>query len=197
MNLESGLVGSWCLECDTEDHSPNSLETNAVDVELRRAPSMGARAFFNAESSFPEVRPDPALDFGTSDLTRAVCVRTDDERGDVPGDIVSKFDTEERRGFQSSIVTNSGVTSTGQPNYRHPHFGIDQGRSDPGWIDCGRPGRCVKVASLLVSNGTLYAATLETVPDEMGHLYQYDGGQKWADLGNPIGCKHRSLRLEI
>ena len=47
--------------------------------------------------------------------------------GDEGGDILSKFDPASRRGFNFSVVTNTGVNCA-QSNWRHIHFGIDDGR---------------------------------------------------------------------
>ena len=88
---------------------------------------------------------------------------------DVVGDIVSQFDPTARHGFGLSVITNTGVTSTAQANYRNIHFGIDQGDKTTTWIDQGRPGNAVQVKALHVSNGCLYAATFEAEPEETGH----------------------------
>src|SRR5262249_21786284 len=148
----------------------------------------GSAAVFNGESSHLEIADHPSLRVGVGDLTATAWIRSDAEHGDVVGQILGKFDTRTRKGFHLYLLTSTGVTSAAQPHYRHLHFGIDDGQLDPGWTDCGRPGSAVKVASLVVSDGLLYASTLETGPGQMGHVWRYDGGQKWLDLGNPAGC---------
>src|SRR5262249_52704365 len=71
---------------------------------------------------------------------------------------------------------------------RNLQFGIDDGRADIRWTDCGRPGNAVLVAALRVADARLYVGTLETGAAERGRLWRYEGGQRWVDLGNPVGC---------
>ena len=140
---EEGLLGRWPLAGDTSDHSPAKHPTNAVEVELgAEGPGgrPGTAACFNGARSALEVHDRPGLRFGTGDFSVALWVRDDPENGDVIGDLVSKFDPVARRGFQLSAVSNFGVTSTAQSNRRQLSFGIDDGRIDPEWTDCGRPG---------------------------------------------------------
>jgi hypothetical protein len=132
-----------------------------------------------------EVANDAGLQFGTGDFSVAVWIHTEEKTSDVVGDIVSKFDPDARRGFSLGVVTNSGVTTTAQSNYRNVHFGIDNGRLDAAWTDCGRPGRAVQIQALRVCNNHLYAGTFEMEADECGHLWRYAGGQQWEDLGAP------------
>lgn len=191
MGISEGLIGHWELGSDTNDHSGTGQSTRATDVELgHEGPGgqVGTAAKFNGKTSVLEVAEHHSLDFAYSDLALTAWVRLDDDNPDVVGDIISNFDPDSRKGFQLGIVTNTGVTSTAQPNHRHLQFGIDDAQLDPAWTDCGRPGNCIKVGALTVSKGMLYAGSLETQPEEMGHLWRYDGGQKWTDLGNPVGC---------
>jgi hypothetical protein len=185
------LVGHWPLAADLDDHSEVRHRTDAAHVELGApGPSgrPGTAARFDGRRSVLEAADHPTLRFGTGDLTVAAWVRSDLPDTDVVGDIVSKFDPQRRRGAVLSIVTNGGVTSTAQANYRHLHFGIDDGRVDPAWTDCGRPGAAVKVAALLAAQGSLYAGTVENAPGRAGRLWRYEGEQRWVDLGNPVGC---------
>ena len=188
-DLTAGLIGHWPLSDDTDDHSSTRLTTRAVDVELGgpgRAGG-GAAATFNGQTSHLEVDNHPAMQFERGELTAAAWICTEPSV-DVVGSLLSKFDDEHRKGLNLYILTSTGVTSTAQPNRLHLQFGIDDGRQDPAWSDCGRPGNAVLINALTVSDGLLYAGTLEIGADEMGHLYRYDGGQKWVDLGNPLGC---------
>ena len=88
----------------------------------------------------------PTLKWGTHGFTVAGWVHTSAQSGDVIGDVIGKFDAEMRTGLHLGILTNTGVTSTAQPNYRNLHFGIDSGRQDARWDDCGRPGNAVLIA---------------------------------------------------
>lgn len=191
MTIEHGLLGHWPLAEDSNDHSPTGLPTQAVAVSLgAEGPGgrSGTAATFNGRMSLLEVPDHPALRLGTGDVTVAAWVRDDPGHADVMGDIVSKFDPAERKGLQLSIVSNFGVTSTAQANRRQLSFGIDNQQIDPEWTDCGRPGEAVLVTALHVSGGVLYAGTMETGRDQAGQVWRYEGGSRWAGLGNPDGC---------
>jgi hypothetical protein len=186
------LVGHWPLARDPEDHSPLRHPGAATAVALgAEGPGgrPGTAARFDGRSSVIEVPDHAALRLGADDFSVAAWVRSDGGVGeaDVVGDILSKYDPERRRGVQLSVVTNAGVTSTAQANYRHLHFGIDDARVDPDWTDCGRPGEAVKVAALTAAGGFLYAGTVENAPGAAGRLWRYEGERRWTDLGNPLG----------
>ena len=190
-NTTSGLIGHWPLAADTNDHSAASLLTEAVGIELgAEGPrgEAGTAGRFNGTTSVLEVADQPALQLGHGDFSVAAWIHTNEKDTDVVGDIAGKFDTENRRGFNLAVVTNGGVTSTSQANRRHLQFGIDDGRPGSGWQDCGRPGNAVFIGCLAACGENLYAGTIETGKDEIGHLFRYDGGDRWTDLGNPVGC---------
>jgi hypothetical protein len=184
------LIGHWPLAGDPADHSPTGLPTASAGVDLT-ATGPGGRpgtaARFDGRTSRLEVADHPALRFGTGELTVAAWVDAPAE-ADVAGSLVSPVDPSCRRGLNLDVVTNGGVTSTAQANYRQLHFGIDDGRTDPAWTDVGRPGEAVQVAALCADADLLYAGTFEAGADQRGHLWRYDGGQRWIDLGNPVGC---------
>ena len=178
MSLDIGLIGYWPFHGDCEDHSDSGLTVQPVNVALE---AEGAR--FNGLDSHLLVQNHPALRLGTGDFSVAVWIQTNGEDRDVIGDILCKFDPVARRGFGLSVVTNTGVTSTAQANYRNLHFGVDQGQSDANWTDEGRPGSAVQVKALHVSEGELYAGTFEGRADETGHLWRYEAQGEWQDLG--------------
>src|SRR5262249_55954532 len=103
------------------------------------------------------------------------------------GDILSKYDPDRRRGFNLGLMNYAGVTNT-QSNYRHLQFGIDNGRIETPWTDCGRPGNTIYVCALCVHDGQLYAGTYEQGENEAGHVYRYEGGAEWTDCGSPDPC---------
>lgn len=186
----SALLAHWPLHSDTHDHSRLRHVTQAVEVELGFAGPHGqphTAARFNGRNSLLQIAAHPALHMDSGEFTFAAWICTD-ETTDAVGDLCSKFDTKQRNGFHISVLTNSGVTSTAQANYRQLHFGIDAARLDENWTDCGRPGNAQFIAALAAIDGRLYAGTLETGANEAGHLWRYDGGQNWIDLGNPVGC---------
>lgn len=186
MELDRGLIGYWPFREDCEDHSRLGLSVRNVGVKLSAVDSSGPRSIaarFNGLDSRLLVEDHPALHLGTGDFSMALWVQPDEQDGDVVGDLLCKFDPEARRGFGLSVVTNGGVTTTTQANYRNVHFGVDCGQVDPAWTDRGRPGNAVKIAALHVSEGHLYAGTFEIGAEETGHLWLYEGDGQWRDLG--------------
>ena len=187
-SLAQGRVAHWPFEKDLEDRGGAGLVfRNSGVVPGVGGPDGRPGAAFNGDA-FLEVQDHPALKPGAGDFTIAAWICPDAERGDVVGSIAGKFDPDARKGFELCILTQTGMTSAAQSNYRHLHFGIDDGRIDPEWVDCGRPGNAALIAALTVSDGALYAGTLEIGEGEMGHLWRYEGDGRWADLGNPVGC---------
>ena len=144
---------------------------------------MRGAALFNGIDSRIEVADHPRLRLGARDFSIAVWFYADAVTGDVVGDIISNFNPDIRRGFSLGVVTNSGMTTTTQSNYRNVHFGIDNGNIDSAWIDCGRPGNAVHIPALATINDHLYAGTFEPEADETGHLYRYDGEERWERVG--------------
>lgn len=186
MELDQGLIGYWPFREDCEDHSCSGLSVRNINVKLAAVEPGGPHstaARFNGVDSHLLVEDHPTLHLSTGDFSMALWVHTDEKDGDNVGDLLCKFDSEARRGFGLSVVTNGGVTTTTQANYRNVHFGIDCGQMDPTWTDRGRPGNAVKIAALHVSEGQLYAGTFELGAEEMGHLWLYEGDQRWKDLG--------------
>ncbi len=185
------MVGHWPLAADLSDHAGHGLESSAVGIALGEAgPSgePGTAARFDGCDSRLTIANHPALAFGHDELTLSLWIETDGKQLDVVGDLLSKFDTVRRKGLQLSVVTNSGVTSTALANSCNLHFGIDAGQIDAGWIDHGQLGNAAFVKSMTVHDGLLYAGTFEPAADQQGHLWRYDGGRRWTDLGNPVGC---------
>ncbi len=193
MNSEKDLIDRWKFERDASGscgESAQALSKSVIFGERGPVPDMPA-ARFDGESSVIKITGHPVLSRGKKDFTISCWIHTGEssEGGDVIGDIISCFDPAERCGFNLSVVTNGGVTHTTQANYRHLHFGIDQGRSH-GIEDCGRPGESVFVNALASVEGELYAGTLENAPDRTGHLYRYAGNKEWEDMGTPPDCSN-------
>jgi len=189
-HAQDGLIAHWKLAGDAKDDSGNENHGQNHDVDLN-APGpdgkAGGAAGFDGLSDYIEVPHSNALQLGTGDFSISVWVHTEKDLDDVIGDIVSKFDPAGRTGFNFSIQNYAGVTCA-QSNYRHVHFGIDAGRIDAEWTDCGRPGNNLFVFALCVYQGELYAGTFEMGKDDAGHVYRYDGGTRWVDCGSPDRC---------
>lgn len=149
------LIAHWPFREDLKDHSKSGLSIQNHSVEIGE--SSGRRsAQFNGAESFLEVPCN--LSLGTGDFSCAGWIYT--EETEVVGDILSQFNPETRQGWQVSVLTNTGMTSTAQSNYRNLHFGIDNGHLGS-WTDCGRPGQAVKISALSTLGGHLYAGTFE------------------------------------
>ncbi len=184
---DDGLIGHWPLAGDTDDHSPHKLKSNADHVDLQVAGPSGKAniaAGFDGLESVIDVTDDKTLHLGTGEFSIALWANTDEDLDDALGDLVAKYDPATRTGFNFGILNLSGVTST-QSNYRNLYFGIDAGKIDSQWTDCGRPGDNMYVCALCVYKGDLYAGTFEHGADQAGHVYRYAGGQEWVDVGSP------------
>lgn len=184
---DASLVGHWTIAADVKDHSPAGNHGMNHNVRLDAAGPVGtpnSAGEFDGRTSHISVLSSKSLDLGKGDFTLSLWVHTEEKLDDVLGDLVSKYDPETRRGFQLSIQNAAGVTSA-QSNYRQLSFGIDAGRIDPEWTDCGRPGDNLFVFALCVLDGDLFAGTFEHGADEAGHVYRYGGGTRWIDCGSP------------
>jgi dienelactone hydrolase len=187
IDLRRGLYAHWPLRGNVEDHSRfehAGRVHGAVDwaVAGPNGRPRGAAGFLGRDG-WLEVPPGRAPQLGTSDFTFALWLHTQERMDDIPGDILSQYDPAKKRGFHLSLKTNAGVTSS-QPNFRHLHFGIDDGHESE-WIDCGRPGNALLAFALAVHEGALYAGTCEPGKEESGRVYRYAGNQQWIDCGAP------------
>lgn len=176
----AGLVGHWKLAGDGRDSSGqgNHAVNHGADLSSPEA------ARFNGIDQWLEVPHSPSLALGTGDFTLAVRVHTESDLDDVLGDVLSKYDPATRTGVNLGIMNYAGVTSA-QSNYRNLAFGIDAGRIEPAWTDCGRPGNNRYVMALAAHDGRLYAGTYMEGERESGRVYRYDGGAEWTDCGSP------------
>ena len=192
MGTDTGLLAHWPLAGDCRDHSGNGHHGKNHGADLA-----ADGAVFDGRGAHILVSPLAALDLGTGDFTFSVQIHTDEVLDDVPGDIVSRYNPGTRTGFQFSLLNNAGVTAA-QANYRHLHFGIDAG-SEGSWADCGRPGNNLRVYSLCVFNGDLYAGTScyraggSALPESEnrnpgGAMYRYAGGGRWVSVGRLEGA---------
>jgi hypothetical protein len=179
-DLADGLIGHWKLAGDTRDSSGGGQETKNHGVVFS---GQGA-ARFDGRKAHLQVADAESLRLGTGDFTLALWVHTDEALDDVLGDLASKYDPEQRAGFNLSLTHRPGVTHS-QANFRQVHFGIDDGREDqPQWIDHGRPGNAMFIQALAVHDGSLYAGTCAPGRDEAGHVYRLET-DNWINCGAP------------
>lgn len=185
---DRGPVAHWKLAGDAKDASANRLDAanRGVTFTAKGPDGKSPAAAFDGAGSRLEVKPTPALRLGTGDFTVALWVHTPESLADDPGDLVTLYDARKRTGFNLSLRTNTGVTSS-QANTRQLQFGIDAG-SEPRWADEGRPGNAALAFALAVHDGDLYAGTASHAKGEAGRVYRRDGAGTWADCGAPDRC---------
>jgi hypothetical protein len=188
-DLDAGLAGHWPLAGDSKDCSGQGLDAVSHGADFT-APGLdgrpGGAAGLDGRGTFLEVPAREALALAKGDFSIALWIHTESQTDDVPGDILSRYDSKRRRGFHLTLKTNAGVTFS-QANWRQLQFGIDDGRESP-WVDCGRPGNALLAFALAVHDGRLYAGTCEPGKDERGRVWSYAGGTAWTDCGAPAPC---------
>lgn len=179
------LIAHWPLASDGRDISGNGLDANLSHVAFDVDKSSGQRfARFNGHNSSLSIAPRALLNLGHQDFTIHLRVRLDPDHTDVPGDLISQYDPETRRGFHLAIKTNAGVTFS-QANDRQLQFAIDDNRTASTWTNCGRPGDALLPFALCEFQGDLYTGTCEPAREAAGHVYRYAGGTDWIDCGSP------------
>ena len=183
MTTNTELIAHWPLDSgfDSIGDTPLTITNHNVKLTSSLSDASQQAAHFNGRDSFLEIANHPALDWGKDDFSLSMWIETE-AQNDVIGDLLSKYDSATRRGWTLSVVTNSGVTSASQANYRHLHFGIDNGTTGS-WTDCGRPGNAAFIYSLATVGGALYAGTFELEADQTGHLWRYAGDGNWQHCG--------------
>jgi hypothetical protein len=174
-------VGHWNLSGDAKD---SSAAGNDALVHSVKFSSDGGAALFDGRTAYLEIPSKNPLTLEKGEFSISVWVNTEEVLDDALGDIANKYDSGTRTGFNLGILNNAGVGS-GQSNYRNLFFGIDSGKIDKEWSDCGRPGSSLYIKALTVFDGDLYAGTYEGGKDERGHIYRYAGGTDWVECGSP------------
>ena len=181
-----GIVGHWKLQGDCLDYSgkDNHGINHGVDLESGQ---------FDGSSSFLEVPADESLRFGSGDFSICAWICMQQDMDGVVGDLLSKYDSVQRRGFTLSIKASSGGYNS-QGNDKHLYFGIDDG-SEITWTDCGRPSEISNFAnSLTVYDGHLYVGTTDaTRKEDWCHVYRYAGGTQWQDCGRVGDLKTKGV----
>lgn len=180
---DDGPIAVWNLAGNTLNSIDAGPHGENHGVTFQRGESSPQWAKFDGRESHIEIPAAESLRLGTSDFTICAQVYTDRELDDDLGDIISHFDAKTRTGLHLSLRNNAGVTHS-QANYRQLQFGIDAA-SEPVLTDEGRPGKAVFGQSLAAHDGALYVGACEAGADQAGHVYRYDGTNKWTDLGSP------------
>lgn len=183
---EPGLIGYWKLRGDARDSSGCGHDGINHGVDL----STGE---FNGRDAYLEIPHAPSLQLGSGDFSIAAWVWTPRTLTDIRGDLISKFDSVDRRGFSLSFVGNtSGYNGPG--DLRQLFFGLDSGSLGQ-WRDCGRPNpHSHSSDAATVFNGSLYVGTIDaTDENNWAHVYRYQGEQQWEDLGRLGDRKTRGV----
>ncbi len=180
---EDSLIGYWRLMGNAKDQS--GFHNNGMNHGVLLKPRQPAS--FDGQTAFIEVPHSKSLALGTGEFSISVNVNTSADLGDVIGNVLSKYDPQNRKGFQLCIKNNAGVTSS-QSNDRHLQFGIDNGNIDAKWTDHGRLGDAILVFSMAVYDGQLFAGTCVPGKEAAGRVFRFDGDQKWIDCGAPDLC---------
>lgn len=181
---EPGLLGHWPLTNDARDISGHGRALEATDVEFLDVEGRRC-ARFNGRTSLMRLTQDGPR-FGAGEFSISLWAHTAAALDDTPGDLVSQYDPDARRGFHLSLLSAAGVTSS-QSNCRNVHFGIDA-ESDPGdWTDHGRLGDAILIFCMAVHDGQLFAGTCEAGETEAGRVFRFDG-ESWTDCGAPDLC---------
>lgn len=181
---DDDLIAHWPLTSDAKDISGRGNHGRIHGVRFEKQLDGRPAALFDGRSARIEVKNSKSLDLGTGNFTISAWINTSTDTDDAVGDILSKFAADSRTGFTFSLKTHAGMTSS-QSNARHLSFGIDAGKSQEGWTDCGRPGESILPFAMCVYDGSLYVGTCVPGSDQSGHVYRYGGGENWIDCGSP------------
>ncbi|MDA0833930.1 MAG: LamG domain-containing protein [Planctomycetota bacterium] len=184
---EPKLIGQWKLQDSAADSSGSGLTGKPTGVKfVAGGPTkkVTKSAQFDGRDDVIEIESSDTLNLGKDPFSVSLWVHTDEELDDVLGDLISRYDADSRKGFSLTLMHNVGQT-TGQANYRQLQFGIDDGHLDDEWTDHGRLGDAVLVYSMLVHDGVLYASTCEAEASGRGHVFRFEGGDQWTDIGSP------------
>lgn len=181
------LVGHWPLQGTVQDDSESRLKSIETGIRFESdgpTKTLTKSAAFDGISSVIEVAETKRPGLSRSPFTIAAWIKAAETSDDVPGDMISQYDPVSRTGFHLGLYSHLGVTNS-QSNSRQLHFGIDQGRLESAFTDHGQLGSAVFVFSLCVHDGRLYASTCHAGPDEAGHVFRHEDGDRWTDLGSP------------
>ncbi|MCE9525523.1 MAG: LamG domain-containing protein [Planctomycetales bacterium] len=178
-----GPVAHWKLAGDARDQSGNKLHGQNRGATFQDGTFPAKSAKFDGRGNHLEIPAAEPLKLGTDPFTISLWVNTAAELDDDIGDLISQFDPKTRTGFHLSIRNNAGVTHS-QANYRQLQFGIDAA-TEPVFTDQGRPGKAIFGQSMAVHNGHLFVGTCEPGIDQAGHVFRYEGREKWIDCGMP------------
>ena len=134
---EKGPDMHWKLQGNLRDSSGNKNTASNHGADLSAVGIKGEKngsAQFDGRKSYIEIPHSQSLALGSGDFSVSLWVHTTEKMDDNPGDLITKYDPETRRGFNLSLVNHAGVVGS-QANYRNIQFGIDNGKQSDQWRD--------------------------------------------------------------
>ena len=115
------LVGYWPSRGDCRDASGHGHQSLNHGVDL-------AKALFSGRDSDIAVAPSESLRFGGGSFAISAWIDTARDVQGAIGDIVSKHDSQRRKGFSLCVKSTAGGYGS-QGDDRHLYSGIDDGRA--------------------------------------------------------------------
>ena len=142
------LVAHWKMDGDCQDAvGVHHGEGHGIKfVEGRDGQPQGA-ATFNGIDSFIEVADHEEFDVETREFSVALWVNLPADLESAHGDILTKYDSDRRKGFNLS-VTGSSPSYDSMGDAKNLHFGIDDAINGS-WLECGRPWKTNPLISTL------------------------------------------------
>ncbi|MBN2292415.1 MAG: LamG domain-containing protein [Pirellulales bacterium] len=191
------LVGNWKLQGDCQDCSGMGNHGVGRNITFAEGPDGSARgaAVFDGRQSVIEVPNSESLCLGKNDFSVCVWVKPESPMRGAFGDILSKFDSKQRRGINFHIAgSSSGYQS--MSDTRHVHCGIDDGCLGS-WEDCGKPWSSNSlITNFVVFEGQLYCGIADAEdPQDAAHVFRWAGGNRWVDCGR-LGSDPNHLSVQ-
>lgn len=183
-DLEKGLLLHLKLDGTAKDHSKKK-QSVTVKGSLPSGKNTGQKTrslAFNGRDQWLQITDNPSLTLGRKEFTISSWVYTQDSINDVLGDMASKYDRRQRRGFRLGFIDNAVGMS--HANVRQLTFGIDNNKASQ-WEDRGRPGEALIAFAMGEYRGKLYVGTCEPGVNQRGQVYVYEGDKKWKNCGSP------------
>jgi hypothetical protein len=185
-SLESGLVGHWKFDGDAKDYSGNDNNGKILGVDFISGEDFGKKsgvAKFDGIDDYIAVADSPSLKFKDGDFSISMWIYLQKEIDDVIGDLVTKYNGENRKGLNFYVKGSSGTYSS-HGEAKNLHFGIDNA-VDSAWVDCGNAETVnTQMWALTVFEGDLYTGMADAYHKaDTAHVFKYGGGQRWIDCG--------------
>ena len=173
----SRLLAHWPLENDARD-TAGVCHGTVNNIAFRKR-----TAFFNGRYSVITIPDCEVLRPGCCNFSLSVWIKCEAPMETVFGDVLSKFDSQMRRGF-NILIAGSAPGYNGMSDSRHIHFGIDDGYVAD-WEDWGKPWQSNSlVPCLIVFEGDLYCGIADADdPQDAAHVFRRSSSGAWIDCG--------------